>query len=51
MTRSAVIGTEIHSNDRFLLRAMAVPDPEEPFDLRRHEWQLSAVKPPLANSA
>jgi len=29
---------------------MAGLDPEEPFDLRRHEWQLSAVKPTLANS-
>jgi hypothetical protein len=25
-------------------------DPAEPFDLGRHEWQLSAEKPPLANS-
>jgi len=25
-------------------------DPEEPRDLRRHEWQLYAVEPPLANS-
>jgi hypothetical protein len=29
---------------------MGTPDPEETFDLRRDEWQLSAVKPPLANS-
>ena len=44
---SGVIGRKVVPNDRLVLQATSEIDPEETFDLRRPERQLSEVKPPL----